>query len=84
MMALLTAWLAIGTICLTLGLLIRFKLGRYLLFALVVLLALTGHGAVSFDTSPSENHTQLSNYIIMVAAGCFMVAAMFLTTNLSK
>ena len=77
-------WLSIGTICLILGLLIRFRLGRFLLFALIVLLAITGHGASSFDATSPENPSQISNYIIMTAAGCFMVAGMFFTTDFFK
>ena len=77
-------WLSIGTICLILGLLIRFRLGRFLLFALIVLLVITGHDVGYFDATSPENPSQTSNYIVMVAAGCFVVASIFFATNFFK
>ena len=78
------AWSSVGTICLILGLLVRFRAGRFLLFALIVLLAITEHDVGYFDATSPENPSQTSNYIIMVAAGCFVMAGIFFATNFFK
>jgi len=43
-------------------------------------LAITGHDVGYFDATSPENPSQTSNYIVMVAAGCFVVAGVFFAT----